>query len=102
MAEENYVQFFTATILSDVEKNHEKVLPSFLVNAKDRKYHLWERNPLSIDMCSREVLWQKLKYMYLSPVRAGACQWPEQYCWSSAMFYHTGINNFGWLTDVMD
>ncbi|HWI89749.1 MAG TPA: hypothetical protein VNT20_00685, partial [Flavisolibacter sp.] len=58
---------------------------------------IWERNPLRVDLWSREVLWQKLQYMHQNPVRAGVCQWPQEYYWSSAAFYQTGIDNFGWL-----
>ncbi len=98
----DFLKFTAQQIKADLEKHHQRVLPSFLVNAKDRKYQIWERNPLSIDIWSREVLWQKLRYMHQNPVRACVCQWAEQYYWSSARFYHTGIDNFGWLTHVMD
>jgi REP element-mobilizing transposase RayT len=98
----DFLKFTVQQIKADLEKHHPKVLLSFSVNAKDRKYQIWERNPLSIDIWSREVLWQKLRYMHQNPVRAGVCQWAEQYHWSSAMFYHNGIDNFGWLTHVMD
>jgi putative transposase len=98
----DFLKYTAQQIIADLNKNHEKVLPLFLVNAKDRKYQIWERNPLSVDIWSREVLWQKLQYMHQNPVRAGVCQWPQQYYWSSAMFYHNGIDNFGWLTHMMD
>jgi len=98
----DFLKYTAQRIKADIEKNHPKVLPLFLVNAKDRKYQIWERNPLSIDIWSREVLWQKLQYMHLNPVRAGVYRLPEEYHWSSAMFYHTGKDNFGFLTHVMD
>jgi REP element-mobilizing transposase RayT len=98
----DFLKYTAQQIKSDLEKHHPKVLPSFLVNAKDRQYQIWERNPLSIDIWSREVLWQKLQYMHQNPVRAGVCQWPQEYYWSSALFYQTGTNNFEWLTHVMD
>ncbi|HWI93534.1 MAG TPA: hypothetical protein VNT20_19775 [Flavisolibacter sp.] len=98
----DFLKYTAQQIKSDLEKHHPQVLPSFLVNVKDRKYQMWERNPLSIHLWSRKVLWQKLLYMHQNLVRAGVCQWPEQYQWSSAMFYQSGIDNFGWLTHVMD
>ena len=98
----DFLKYTAQQIKRDLEIHHPKVLPLFLVNAKDRKYQIWERNALSIDIWSREVLLQKLQYMHLNPVRAGVCKWPEQYYWSSALFYRTGIDNFGWLTHVMD
>ena len=98
----DFLKYTAQRIKSDLEKNHQKVLPLFLVNAKDRKHQIWERNPLSIDIWSREVFWQKLHYMHLNPVRAGVSKCPEEYYWFSAMFYHTGKDNFGFLTHLMD
>ena len=97
----DFLKYTAQQIKANLEKHHPNVLPLFLVNAKDRKYQIWERNPLSIDIWSREVLWQKLQYMHLNPVRAGVCRWPEEYYWSSALFYQTGTDNFGWLSHVM-
>jgi putative transposase len=51
-------------------KNHAEDLKDIMVNAKDRKYQFWERNPLSVEICSEKVLLQKLKYMHENPVRA--------------------------------
>src|SRR5215216_5019 len=87
----DFLKYTAQQIKSDLEKHHPKVLSSFLVNAKDRKYQIWERHPLSVDIWSREVLWQKLQYMHQNPVRAAACQWQHEYYWSSALFYNNGL-----------
>jgi putative transposase len=79
-----------------------KSIAAVFSKCKGQKYQIWERNPLSVDIWSRKVLWQKLQYMHLNPVRAELCRWPEEYYWSSAMFYHTGVDKFGFLTHVMD
>ena len=98
----DFLKFTAQRIKADLEQHHPKVLQNFLVDAKDRKHQIWERNPLSVDIWSRKVFFQKLHYMHLNPVRAGICRWPEQYYWSSARFYHTGKDSFGWLTHIMD
>jgi hypothetical protein len=36
------------------------------VGAKDREYQFWERNPLNIDLWTKEVFMQKMEYI---PVR---------------------------------
>lgn len=41
---------------------------------------------------------QKLEYIHYNPVRAGLCEMPEDYYYSSARFYHEGTNRFGMLT----
>ena len=82
----DFLKYTAQQIKADLEKFHPDVMPYFLVNAKDRKYQIWERNPLTVDLWSREVFFQKLIYMHLNPVRAGICKTPEQYKWSSALF----------------
>jgi REP element-mobilizing transposase RayT len=84
----DFLKYTAQQMKSDLEKHHPEALSSFLVNVKDRKYQVWERNSLSVDLWSRKVLWQKLQYMHQNPVRAGVCRWPEQYQWSSAVFTH--------------
>jgi hypothetical protein len=41
---------------------------------------------------------QKLEYIHYNPVKAGLCIYPEEYHYSSAKFYHTGIDDFKMLT----
>lgn len=78
--------------------HHKKELADYLVNAKDRTYQFWERNALSIDLWTEEVLVQKLNYLHQNPVRAGLANFPDHYKYSSAMFYKAGIDNWRFLT----
>ncbi|WP_202552412.1 hypothetical protein [Ginsengibacter hankyongi] len=52
------MKFVSQTIQRDLQKNHPKVLERFYVGAKDRKYQFRERNPLSIDLWTKEVFMQ--------------------------------------------
>jgi hypothetical protein len=75
-------------------------LNQFIVNAKDRKYQFWERNSLSIDLWTPDVFMQKFDYIHNNPLQD---KWqlanlPEDYRYSSAKFYETGIDEFGILT----
>ena len=81
--------------------NHKQWLNEFEVNARDRRYQFWERNPLSVDLYSEPVFIQKLNYVHMNPVREKwkLCSIPERYLYSSALFYETGIDNWGFLTD---
>jgi putative transposase len=93
--------FMTRTgqqIKLDLEKNHPAVLSRFKVKAKDRQYQFWERNSLGIELYTHEVFIQKLDYIHYNPVRAGLCQLPEEYHYSSAKFYYTGVDEFGILS----
>ncbi len=80
----DFLKFTAQRIKDDLQRNHPNVLTHFKVNAKDRQYQFWERNPLSVEIWSEKVLIQKLKYIHENPVRAGLCKWPEEYKYSSA------------------
>jgi putative transposase len=82
----------------DLIENHPLVLKVFSSTQKDRTYHFWKRRPLSIDLFTQHVFNQKLKYIHENPVRAGICDVPENYKYSSAGFYHDGIDPFNMLT----
>ncbi len=86
----------------DLEQNDPTELKNYLVNAKDRKFQFWERNALSIEIWSEKVFMQKLNYMHENPLRAGLCKYFLDYKYSSAMFYHTGKDNWGFLTHLKD
>jgi putative transposase len=74
-------------------------LSSFLTNAKDRKYQFWERNSLSIDLWNPEVFIQKLDYIHNNPLQDKwqLAMYPEEYKYSSARFYESDIDEFGFL-----
>lgn len=92
------LKFTSQTIIRNLEKNHPAVLGKFYVGAKDRKHQVWERNPLSIDLWTKGVFMQKIEYIHYNPVAAGLCVYPEDYKYSSARFYETGKDEFGFLT----
>lgn len=98
----DFLKFTAQQIKAELKQHHPAVLEQFLVKAADRRYQFWERNPLSVDLWTEKVLLQKLIYLHQNPVRAGLCQWPEQYRYSSASFYHTGVDNWGFLTHLRD
>ena len=92
------------SITNDLKINHPKVLSHFKVDEKERIHRIWQRDPLAILMDSREKLEQKLDYIHLNPLneRWNLVDAPENYYWSSAKFYETGIDDFGFLTHYMD
>ena len=98
----DFLKYTAQQIKKDMMSNHPEDLISFRVNAKDRKYQFWERNPLSIEIWSEKVLMQKLQYIHENPVRAGVCKYPDDYKYSSALFYKFGKDNWGFLTHLHD
>jgi putative transposase len=90
----SFMTFTAQKIKEDLQRSNPILLESYLVNAKDRKYQIWERNPLSIECFIPKVLYQKIEYTHYNPVKAGLCLKPEDYFYSSANFYATGFYAF--------
>jgi REP element-mobilizing transposase RayT len=98
----DFLKFNSQRIKADCAKNHPAVLEQLRVDGKDRKYQLWERNPLSVELRTSKVFLQKLGYIHKNPVRGGLCTFPEEYKYSSAQFYETNVDNWGFLTHYGD
>ena len=74
------------------------LLEIFKVNKYDREYQIWKRESLSIELFMEAVFIQKMEYIHYNPVRAGLCKYPEEYYYSSAKFYNSGVDEFKMLT----
>jgi putative transposase len=86
-----------------LQSDKPEMLASFRVNASDRKFNFWLRDPLAIRIFSREMASQKLDYMHNNPLQD---HWtlsksPESYRFSSASFYENQIDEFNILTHIM-
>jgi hypothetical protein len=91
----DFLKYTAQKIKADLRKYHPVVLECFRVGAKDRTYQFRERNSLSIELRTHSVFLQKLEYIHWNPVRSGLCLLTEDYHYSSAQFYQTGIDNRG-------
>jgi putative transposase len=91
------LKYTAQKIKLNVQDYHPKVLEHFKVNAKDRQYQFWKKNPLTVDIHTEAVLWQKVVYIHENPVRAGLVKYASDYYYSSAHFYETGQDVFGFL-----
>lgn len=94
----DFLKFAGQQILKRLRNANSELLPTLLVQAKDRKYQVWERNSLGIALWSSDVFIQKLDYIHANPVRAGLCRNPEEYKYSSARFYEMGEKEWDFLT----
>ena len=91
----DFLKYTGQQILKHLRNEQSILLSELLVNAKDRKHQVWERNSLGVPLCSREVFLQKLEYIHNNPVTAGLCKYPEDYKYSSARFYEK--NEMDWF-----
>ena len=74
------------------------VLEQLRVNKYDRKYQIWKREPLSIELFTEKAFLQKLEYIHQNPVAAGLVNFAEEYKYSSAKFYLEGRDEFNMIT----
>ncbi len=51
-------------------------------------YSLWNHNPDTRLLWSEQMLWRRIQYTHLNPVRAGLCDHPNDWPWSSARIIH--------------
>jgi len=78
---------FTAQQLKFSLMNNSAELKNYKSTQNDRDYQFWERRPHKATLYNRNVLEQKLDYIHYNPVKAGLCNLPEDYTYSSARYY---------------
>jgi putative transposase len=98
----DFLRFTAQQILKNLRNLNSPLLEELLVGAKDRKYQVWERNSLSVELRSSNVFKQKLEYIHTNPVRAGLCALPEDYEYSSARFYERNESMWNFLNHYED
>jgi putative transposase len=98
----SFLSYTAKQLKKAMEKDDTEFLKEFRVDAKDRIYQIWERNALSIDLFTPVVFDQKLDYIHYNPVKAGLCNFPEEYVFSSARFYYGGIDLFNFIVHHAD
>ena len=94
----DFLKYTSQQILKLMKSEKSLLLSELLVNAKDRKYQVWERNSLGVPLWTTKVFKQKLDYIHNNPVQAGLCKCPEDYNYSSARFYEKNEKNWVFLT----
>ncbi len=98
----DFLRFTAQQIRFNMQIHHPQLLEQYEVNAKDRRYQFWERNALTIDLLTEAVSLQKLNYIHNNPLQEKwkLCLLPEDYHYSSARFYLTGVDDWGFLTHL--
>jgi hypothetical protein len=73
----------------------------YKVNMANKSHQIWQKDSLGIEIYSKQVARQKLDYIHFNPVR-GLWQLAKDdisYYYSSAKFYETGVDDFGFLNN---
>lgn len=79
-------------------------LKLFAVKAENKEYEFWQRDSLAFELTQRDTAFQKINYIHNNPLseRWQLCDDPVKYYYSSAKFYESGIDDFGFLTHIME
>ncbi|MEO8772129.1 MAG: hypothetical protein ABI402_18665 [Ferruginibacter sp.] len=80
----------------------ENKLHLYKVEATNKKHEIWQRDSLGVEIYSREVAQQKLDYINCNPARGkwSLAKDDISYYYSSAKFYETGVDDFGFLNNL--
>ena len=100
----SFLKFTAHEFKKYLQVNNPSFLQKFAVNASNKQYEFWQRDPMAIHLYKRDVALQKLQYIHNNPQAKhwNLCAEPVQYFYSSAKFYETGVDDFGFLKHVMD
>ncbi len=60
------------------------------VNPNNRNFQFWQQDNHPIALWTLQVIWQKLDYIHMNPVRAGIVNDMTYYIYSSVGDYFTG------------
>ena len=96
--EQMFLKFTAQQIKFRILDSDPSELENYKSTQSDRQYHFWERRPYKSTMYNREVANQKIDYMHYNPVKAGLCENPEDYQYSSAQFYELNKDDWGIIT----
>jgi len=100
----SFLKFTAHTFKKKLREQDPALLNSYAVNAVNKDFEFWQRDPLGIRLFSRQVTMQKLEYSHNNPVaeRWKLCPTPETYRFSSASYYNDGQDEFGLLTNIAE
>jgi putative transposase len=81
-------------------KEGEGGLEKLFVGLKDRTFQVWKRNSMSIDLVHEWFFNQKFDYLHNNPCQPhwNLAERPEDYRYSSALYYEDGTDEFGIIT----
>ena len=71
-----------------MQKSNNVSLKNYLIDATDRSFNIWQRDPLAIQLLNIVMAAQKLDYIHLNPMQPHwlLCSQPAEYRFYSATF----------------
>lgn len=97
----DFLKFTAKAIIEKIKlTSGERELEALYVGLKDRKFQVWKRNSMSIDLTSQKFFKQKLEYIHNNPCQPhwNLVSHPVEYRFSSAKFNELGEDEFKLIT----
>lgn len=100
----SFNKFTSHQFLSNLRTKEPALLAGYTESDGERKHRFWQRDPLALLMDSKAKAEQKIDYIHFNPLQEhwNLVNKPEDYKWSSARFYETGVDEFGVITDYRE
>lgn len=104
MPNASFNKFTSNSFLKSLRNDAPSELAHFSESSKERNHRFWQRDPLAVLLDSKVKLEQKLEYIHLNPLQEhwNLSKYPEDYRWSSARYYFTGVDEFGILSHYQE
>ena len=96
----DFGKYTAQQLICNIHLDETLSIEDYKSTQKDRNFQIWERRPLSIPIYNDKTFYQKLNYIHDNPCKGNwnLASSPEEYRYSSAKFYETGIDDWGFLT----
>ena len=96
----SFLKYTAHRFLKDLKSEGQS--ERYKVDVSNKLFEIWQRDSLAIEIYSRHVAVQKLGYIHANPV-SGIWKLAKDdlnYYYSSARFYETGVDDFGFLNNL--
>jgi len=100
----SFINSSTYQFVKDLEINNPAELKQFEIETTKNTYQFWQKNQQAKRIHSQSLMYEKIDYIHQNPVHG---KWKlvneaSDYLYSSALYYKSGIDKFGILTNVED
>ncbi len=104
MPHTSFLKFTAHAFKKELKNNKPGSLKFFAVEAENKEYEFWQRDSLAFELTKKETISQKIDYIHYNPTaeKWKLCNDPIGYYYSSAKFYVSGIDDFGFLKHIGD
>jgi REP element-mobilizing transposase RayT len=92
----DFKKYTAKAIIKDIEINKKESRRSWMLwmfkkagreNSNNQTYQFWRQDNRPIEITSNKFYNQKMEYIHYNPVKEGFCFKPEDYPYSSALWY---------------